>query len=102
MEKLLHKFVHTKGYDEEFKVHVERSIRDMLIQSEFNINDSVLEKDITVKEVEDVIKKIKFRKAPGYNMIATECFNYGGVKFKVCLTKLFNLICKNEYQPQQF
>ena len=91
-----------KGYDDEFKAHVERSIKEMLIQSELNISDSVLEKELTVKEVENVIKGLKCRKAPGYDNIVTESFKYAGVKFKVCLTKLFNLICKIEYIPQQF
>ena len=89
-------------YDKEFKNHVKTSLEEMFKESQNNIADDVLTIPITVKEVESVIKGLKSRKAPGYDLLTTECFKYGGIKFKESLTKLFNIICKMEYVSKQF
>ena len=90
------------GFDEEFKNYVEMSMKDMNNKSKLNISENILSQPITTKEVEIVIKGLKCRKAPGIDLITTECFRYGGVKSIKCLTMLYNLICKFECIPKQF
>ena len=58
--------------------------------------------ELTEKEVRDVINSFKLGKAPGADNIPTECFRFIGNFFKLCLTKLYNAICKYEIIPSMF
>lgn len=88
-------------YNNEFKCHVNDIIKEMEIESEL-MEDGILNIPITSNEIKSVIKGLRTKKAPGYDLIQAECFKNGAENFVLCLTKLFNLLLREEYVPKEF
>ena len=65
-------------------------------------NDFIFEEYFTVYEIEQAIKLLKLRKAPGHDLIQNEHFKYGGVKLAKAITHLFNGILRTNYIPEQW
>ncbi|CAG2194964.1 unnamed protein product [Mytilus edulis] len=58
--------------------------------------------NITVNEVEKVLKCLKNNKASGLDNIEYEHLKYGGNSLRNHMTKLFNLVCYNFYSPKSW
>ena len=56
----------------------------------------------TEDEVGKFLKKMKVRKAPGYDGIQAEHIKYGGQSCLLALTKIYNSITYTEHVPMQF
>ena len=66
----------------------------------FNNMETILKSELTVKEIETVVKGLKNKK--GLDNIPAECFKQDGKVFLQCLAMLYNLIISAEYVPLQF
>ncbi|VDI59813.1 Hypothetical predicted protein [Mytilus galloprovincialis] len=58
--------------------------------------------NITVNEVEKVLKCLKNNKASGLDNIEYEHLKYGGNSLRNHMRKLFNLVCYNFYSPKSW
>ncbi len=67
----------------------------MVVESYTN-EDGILDKCLTLEEVNIVCNELKCNKAPGWDDITAEHVKYGGRKLLNCLLRLFNCISKYE------
>ena len=65
---------------------------DLLLSSSKANDDQVLNYDISIEEVEGVIKSLKNGKSPGPDGISSEHLKYGGPAICVWLKRIFNVI----------
>lgn len=88
-------------YDDNFKNQINRivSTLDTVSDSE---PDKFLEEPFSVDEISNICVKLKDGKAGGIDGITYEHLKYGGNELFEHLTRLFNLIVKNEYIPQSW
>jgi hypothetical protein len=85
-------------YDEDFKLHVENSLQDIITES-FEQDKKILQHPFTVSEILDVAMSLKNKKAPGFDEVTAEHIKYGGDKLLSILTALYNSISEHESVP---
>lgn len=90
----------TNQYDEEFRKVVEERLPEMVKES-YESNENLLS-HVSQKEIDIIIKNLKCKKSPGHDRITNEHLKYGGDVLCQCIVKLFQLIAKYEYIPQNF
>ncbi len=88
-------------YDEDFKVSVDATI-DSIKNGEIKWNSPHMNEPFTSKEVEKARKKLKWKKAPGWDEISTEHLRHGGSQFLKLVTVLFNKVRLEHYFPVNF
>ncbi len=88
-------------YDREFKEIIDKDIEN-LERLTFNTEEEILKIPITEDEVQKTIKKLKCKKAPGWDNIVTEHIKHGGPKLLQCLTMIYQLMTKHEHIPLHF
>jgi hypothetical protein len=86
-------------YDQEFKLHVEREIKDMA-EASIDMESHLLDNPVNTQEVTECIKQLKNKKAPGWDQITAEHIKYGGQALVNMLTCLFNGMIQYEIIPQ--
>ena len=62
--------------------------------------EKVLNKDIDNKELLNIVKRLKSKKAVALDLISNERINFSNPTFKNALIKLFNLILKSSHIPK--
>ena len=78
------------------KVNIPESKRVKLT----NDCEKVLNKDIDSKELLNIVKRLKSKKAVAVDLISNEMIKFGTSTFKNALIKLFNLILKSNHIPK--
>ena len=63
-----------------------------ILESTIKTNQNPLDYQISMKELEDQIKKLKSRKACGHDSIRTEMLKHSTPELQLALLKLFNLV----------
>ncbi len=59
-------------------------------------------RDLTDNGVENIVLKMKYNTAPGWDDVTVEHVRYGGLEIIKCLRRLYNLITKHEFIPLYF
>ena len=91
-----------KHADEYDHVHFERVTQQV---SDWANSDDVspfLVEPVTFKEMEEAIKKLHLKKAPGHDGISAEHLRYGGPRLCQVLCNLYNMCIETEYIPCNF
>lgn len=86
-------------FDNDFKAHVEDTIEKMVMAAK-NSEPTVMKIPITPSEVEQCIKSLKFRKAPGWDHITSEHIKYGGQVLINALSHLYNGMVRLVHIPK--
>ena len=94
--KSLHQGIRNDYFDMNFKNHIEKSLKHNNV---VQWND-ILDKSITVKEITDMTKDLKNRKACGFDSIINEMIKCTVQTMSNVLLKLFNHILKSEKFPK--
>ena len=87
-------------YDECFEKRVKDKI-SKIVRESYESSENIIS-DISVTEVEEIIRRLKDRKAPGADCITNEHVKYGGNLLAVYITRLFEMIIRFEYVPRMF
>ncbi len=88
-------------YDNAFMKEVNEELSNMMNES-YKLHPKDIFKPYTIDEVNDMLNKMKFRKAPGFDCVQVEHIRYGGVPCLHALTTLYNSITFHEYVPPHF
>ena len=86
-------------YDSEHYDFVNKKVK------EFNMKDdssAFLDEPFNTREIQKAVNKLHKMKACGFNGVCAEHIKFGGNLLIICLTMIFNLICKMEYVPVNF
>ena len=86
-------------FDNDFKAHVEDTIEEMVLAAK-NSEPTIIKKTITTSEVEDCVKSLKNKKAPGFDHITSEHIKYGGQVLLSALCHLYNRMVKLVHIPK--
>lgn len=89
------------AFDDDFKTFVEGQLKKFNLDANV-ILDDILGKDITINELQNVIKGLKNNKAPGWDNLTAEHIKHGGSNLLNCLLRIFSLITSNEHIPTHF
>ena len=73
-----------------------------ILESTINNNQNPLDYQISMKELEDQIKKLKPRKACGHDSIRTEMLKHSTPELQLALLKLFNLVLQAGCFPENW
>ena len=74
---------------------------DVIDNETYTVFDPILDRAITMEEVEKGIKHLKKGKSPGEDYILSEFIDYGKDHFKQMLADLLNKIYVNGYFPEK-
>ena len=85
-------------YDDNFKDMVESELLDRFQQS-FEYETRLLKANMTLTEIEHVIRSLKNNKAPGIDQITAEHVKYGGAKLLKIITCFCNSVSSAEEIP---
>ena len=75
---------------------------DVIDNKTYTVFDPILDRAITVEEVEKSIKHLKKGKSPGEDYILSEFIDYGKEHFKQILADLLNKLYVNGYFPEKW
>ena len=75
---------------------------DVIDNETYTVFDPILDRAITVEEVEKSIKHLKKGKSPGEDYILSEFIDYGKEHFKQILADLLNKLYVNGYFPEKW
>ena len=70
--------------------------------SQYNNNSNAENFFVTTSEIDEIVSKLKFGKAPGFDGVMAEHIRYAHPVVIVFLVNLFNLMMKNCFVPQSF
>ena len=90
----------SQNWDSEFKNKIQSEIDDIckLIPKDETMNGG----PITLEETKCMLKKMKNRKAPGWDNVTVESLKHSGDLCLQLLTWMLNEIVKNENMPENF
>lgn len=86
-------------YDKEFERMVEKKLNECKLEVNYN---ELLDKDITIAEIERAIKKCKNNKATGIDSISNEMIKASAYLFSSLFVRLFNLILRRGEYPNEW
>ena len=88
-------------FDDAFRQQVEADFLN--IQTECSLmNSDIPGGPITVDDLTPVLRKLKYRKAPGSDRVTYEHVIYGGEAVTACLSKLFNIVVLHGKVPYEW
>ncbi|CAG2221397.1 unnamed protein product [Mytilus edulis] len=80
-------------FDNDFKVHVTEFV-DRTLESCATNNGLLPGGEITLYEIETVVRNLKLRKAPGYDKLQNEHVRYSGKKLHTVILRIFNAVIR--------
>ncbi|CAG2209444.1 unnamed protein product [Mytilus edulis] len=94
-ERLAHVYTPTENskFDNDFKVHVTEFV-DRTLESCATNNGLLPGGEITLYEIETVVRNLKLRKAPGYDKLQNEHVRYSGKKLHTVILRIFNAVIR--------
>ena len=92
---------HVEYFENEWKIHVQSRIREYERLS-VDITHEHSDRDISILEIEYVMKSLRNGKASGSDGIAVELIKYGVNGMIMMLKELFQLIWDSEYIPERW
>ena len=99
-KKLGDKKLDKKDFDNEFEEKVEEEVDEMISHSHDHNNETG--KQITLAEVQKIVKRLKNGKAAGTDKIVNEILRYGGDNMNQALWQLCKLMFEKEKVPDEW
>lgn len=93
-------FTPSLKFDEQFKMKIDSEVECVMGRDE--LFDGILDKPITIEEIQSIVRKLPAGKAPGHDGVFYEHIKLGERILLLYLVQLFNSVIKVEYIPSSF
>ncbi|KAK3108810.1 hypothetical protein FSP39_016208 [Pinctada imbricata] len=83
----------SQSFDNDFQASIDAEFEDLMNRFCFN-TETLPGGDISNDEISEAVRKLKYRKAPGHDLITNEHLKFGGLQVIECLRTLFNSVIR--------